>query len=357
MHKHQLDKAYDNVILHVVWDDDKPLLRNDGTIMPTLALKGKIDEALLKEYKRLVNSAFQIPCSKSFAKVNDLVKVSMIEQAAHQRLYAKAKTISELYSSLKGDWEETFYQVLAKNFGFKVNAEAFHSLSMVLPLKILRKASGDLLKTEAMLFGVAGLLEEKNTNEYQQALAKEFKYLNHKFELTEMKMHKAQWKFLRPRPANFPTLRLAQFAALLSRSQKMFNQVIELNDVNTLKNFFAIKLSSYWQTHYAFNKPSKSGTHNLGEGSIENIVINSVVPALVAYSVEKDDAEYFHRAVNILQALKPESNSITKQWQSLGLKLTNAFDAQGLIEQMNSFCKRRNCLNCSVGAAILKPIA
>lgn len=355
-HKHQYDRAYDNVILHVVWHDDKPLSRNDGTPMPTLELRDRVSESLVKEYRKLVNSAFQIPCSKSFSRIDNLVKVSMVEQAAVQRLQTKAAIVREMYAQTNGDWEETFYQVLAKNFGFKVNADAFLSLAKALPVKTIRKNSDSRLKTEALLFGMAGFLDQPKGDEYCLSLKREFDFLANKHSLVENKLNKAQWRFLRLRPANFPTIRLAQLAALLNQSTQMFADVLANESAASLRKMFSIEPSPYWTEHYSFAKKSKSVHGSLGDESIENILINSIAATLAAYATEKADEMFFERALNLLQQLKPESNSIIKAWNALGLKATNAFDSQGLIEQMNSFCKKRNCLNCAVGASILKPV-
>jgi hypothetical protein len=355
-HKHQHDRAYDNVILHVVWHDDKPLTRRDGTMMPTLELRSRVSEALVKEYRKLVNSAFQIPCSKSFSRIDNLVKVSMVEQAAVQRLQSKAAIVREFYLQNNGDWEETFYQVLAKNFGFKVNADVFLSLAKALPVKTIRKNSDSRLKTEALLFGMAGFLDQPKGDEYYLSLKKEFEFLAHKHGLSESKLLKAQWRFLRLRPANFPTIRQAQLAALLNQSTQMFANVLVNENAASLRKMFSIEPSLYWKEHYSFGKKSKSVHGGLGDESIENLLINSVAPTLAAYATEKGEEVFFERALNLLQHLKPESNSIISAWNDLGLKTSNAFDSQGLIEQMNSFCKKRNCLNCAVGASLLKPI-
>lgn len=356
LHKHQLDRAYDNVVLHVVWQNDKLLLRNDGTPMPALELRGRVSEDLLKEYKKLINSSFQIPCSKSFSRISELTKVSMIEQAAVQRLNSKAEFVRGLYSQNKGDWEETFYQVLAKNFGFKVNAEPLISLAKVLPVKIIRKNVSNQVAIESLLLGMAGFLDAAKGDEYYLALQKEFNFLAHKFSLIEHKMHKAQWRFLRLRPANFPTMRLAQLAALLNHSTQLFADILEKPDLASLRKRFSTENSVYWTSHYSFGKESKTLHGSLGDESIDNILINSVVPTLAAYAVEKDDEIFFEKAISLLQQLKPESNNIIRAWEVLKLKATNSFDSQGLIEQMNSFCKKRNCLNCAVGASLLKPI-
>jgi Protein of unknown function (DUF2851) len=354
-HKHQHDRAYDNVVLHVVWHNDKNLMRADGTPMPTLELRSRVAEGLVIKYRQLVNSAFQIPCSNSFPQINPLTKISMIEQAAVQRLNAKAGIVRQLLTQNKGDWEETFYQVLAKNFGFKVNADPLFGLAKALPVKTIRKNSGDQLRVEALLFGVAGFLDESMNDEYHQSLKKEFEFLAHKFGLTGEKLHKAQWKFLRLRPANFPTLRIAQLAALFNTSTQLFADVIERGDIASLRKMFSVEPSSYWTAHYAFGKKSVWAHGRLGDESVDNILINSIVPTLAAYAEEKGEERFFDRALHILEQIKPESNAITRAWEELGTKATNAFDSQGLIEQMNSFCKRRNCLNCAVGTALLKP--
>lgn len=354
-HNHQVDLAYNNVVLHVVWQNDKEVKREDGTIIPTLELRSRVDESLIKEYKKLVNSGFQIPCTNSFSRIKPLTIVSMIEQAAVQRLYSKAMVVQQMYKANTGDWEETFFQVLARNFGFKVNAEAFLSLAKSIPLKTIRKISNDRFKVEALLFGGAGFLESRGGDDYYLHLQKEFNHLARKFDLGNNTMNKAQWKFLRLRPANFPTLRLAQLAGILHESISIFERVIDSTDINAVRKIFDSLPSTYWLTHYSFGKTSKKDHGKVGDDSVDNIIINSVVPTLAAYAIEKDDDRCFNRAQQFLERIKPEMNSIIRVWQNLGVSVTSAFDSQGLIEQMNSNCMRRNCLNCSVGNYLLKP--
>jgi Protein of unknown function (DUF2851) len=355
VHNHQTDQAYENVILHVVWQNDKPIKRNDGTLMPTLELRTRISQDLVRQYRQLVSSGFQIPCSKSFSKVGDLAKVSMLEQAAVGRLQSKAAVVQKAHQQTQGDWDETFYRVLAKNFGFKVNSEVFEHLALALPAKLIRKNSVSLLKTEAMLFGVAGFLETSKGDEYYQSLRKEYSFQEHKFTLASAKLSKARWRFLRLRPANFPTIRLAQLAALLHQSTQLFSEVLALEDIHALKKKLTVTVSLYWQTHYSFGKEHEKSSGNMGEESLENILINSVIPVLAAYAMETGEEKYFDNALTFLQKLKPENNAIIRAWNELGLKATTALDSQGMIEQMNSHCKKRNCLNCTIGAVILKP--
>jgi hypothetical protein len=352
-HHHEKDAAYDNVILHVVWDNDKPVLRN-GTTIPTLELKNRVDPALLHEYKKLVNSSFSIACQKTFRQADDLIKLSMLDKALMQRLEAKANQVSELLKFNKNDWEETTYQLLAKHFGFKVNGDPFFQLSKSLSYKTIQKQNG-ITQVEALLFGQAGMLETKTKDEYITLLFREYHLLEQKYALTELKMSHSQWRFLRLRPANFPTIRLAQFAALLFNVKNIFSQLISIESYSSVQRIFMQQQSPYWKTHYRFGKKAKGDVPELGEASIQNIVINTVAPLLVAYGKHKDEQMYVDRAVELLQQLPAEQNKITKEWNALGLKVKNAFDSQAVIELYNNFCQKRQCLNCSVGISTLKP--
>jgi hypothetical protein len=354
-HKHNSDKAYENVILHVVWENDTEIKRIDGSVIPTIELKGRVDENLIKAYKKLINSPSSIPCEKSFPNISDMIKLSMLDQAIMQRLESKAEIVNQLLKSNNTDWEETAYQVLLKNFGFKINAEPFLQLAKSLPYKIIKKHSSNLQQIEALLFGQAGMLETKTKDEYISLLYREYEFLSKKYPIYESRLNPAQWKFLRLRPANFPTLRIAQLASIMYSQKNLLSTFIETDSYPKLLSVFTASPSPYWQSHYHFAKKSKGFVPDLGESSKQNLLINSVVPLLVAYSKAKDDSRLMERAVEILQHLPAEVNKITKLWAGLGISVKSAFDSQALIEQYNNLCQKRQCLNCAVGASLLKP--
>jgi len=270
-----------------------------------------------------------------------------------QRLEDKANLVGELLKLNQGDWEETCYQMLAKNFGFKVNSDPFYQLARSLPYKIIQKQSS-LLQVEALLFGQAGMLETKTKDEYITSIFQEYKLLAQKYQLLESRLNPAQWRFLRLRPANFPTVRIAQFASLLYTSKNIFSQFISATSFSSIQKLLSVEQSSYWCNHYRFGKKSKGSVPTIGESSIENIIVNTVAPLLVAYGKYKDEQAYMDRAIEHLQQLPAEQNKITRTWGSLGLKVKTAFDSQSLIELFNNFCQKRQCLNCSVGVSILK---
>jgi hypothetical protein len=353
-HHHETDAAYENVVLHVVWEDDKPVIRKDKTSIPTLELKNRIEVSILKEYKKLINCPGAIACEKSFAHVEDLVKLSMLDKALMQRLENKADHVNEILKSNQGDWEETCYQLLAKNFGFKVNADPFYQLAKSLPYKIIQKQNS-LPQVEALLFGQAGMLETKTKDEYITNIFQEYKLLTQKYSLHEGRLNPAQWRFLRLRPANFPTVRIAQFASLLYSSKNIFSKLISVNSFSSIRKLLSAGQSPYWNVHYRFGKKAKGVVPDLGESSIQNIIVNTVVPLLVAYGKYKDEQLYIDRAIDLLQQLPAEQNKITRTWKELGMKAKTAFDSQALIELYNNFCHKRQCLNCSIGISVLKP--
>lgn len=353
-HHHQHDQAYDNVILHVVWKDDKEVLRKDGTRIPTLELKDRVNDLLLIKYKQLVHNPQPIPCAAHLSQVRALTVRTMVERATVSRLERKAELFHELLRINDYDREETAYQILARNYGFKVNAEAFLFLAKALPLKFILRHAAQLMHVEALLFGQAGFLESDPSDDYTRVLQREYRLLSKKFGLQPRQLHQSQWKFLRLRPANFPTLRIAQFAALLFERRNLFSGMLTIQSHDDALQFFSVQPSLYWQNHYDFGKPAPDIKGTPGKDSIDNLVINSVVAVRVAVSKLSDDPEHIERALDLLQQMKSENNTILRQWGALGVKSETAFDGQGLLELYQYYCQKRRCLDCSIGSSLVR---
>ncbi len=352
-HKHDRDPAYDNVVLHVVWKNDAPVRRNDGSILPTLELINRIDEKFFLDYQRLVNSPETIPCSRFLPSVSEIKKLSMMDKVLPDRLQLKAQRIFDSLHKNYNDWEETCYQLLARSFGYKINADPFQQLARLLPYKVLRKHADRLLHLEALLFGQAGFLEDDIRDEYYNLLKREYNLLRQKYNLSDRRLNKSQWKFLRLRPANFPTIRLAEFAALLFYNPSMFSTILEKETFAELYSTFSIKQSEYWFQHYTFVKPAKEPVSTIGRSNISTIIINVVVPLLVAYGKSRDEQRFIDRAITILHETPAESNAITKLWKESGFKCKDAFDSQALIELQNNYCAKKRCLDCNIGVSLI----
>ncbi|MCU0318186.1 MAG: DUF2851 family protein [Amoebophilaceae bacterium] len=354
-HQHQTDKAYDNVILHVVWNYDRDIHRQDGTAIPTLVLKDRVAPQLHQQYQKLVlNKAF-IPCANQLPHVAGITKTSMLEKALFQRLTNKNNLVYQLLEDNQSDWEETAYQFLAYNLGFKVNSSTFLELALSLPLKVLKKHTDNVLQLEALLLGQAGLLPDSKSvqDAYVEKLRQEYQYLVRKYQLKAGSIQESQWKFFQLRPANFPTIRIAQFAQLLHQHPSIFELLVNV-PTKMLYKELSIVQSSYWQKHYQFYKESERKITGLGKTSIEHVLINTTVPLLVAYGKTKDEQDYVDRAIAILQYLPAEYNAITRHWNDVGIKAKNAFDSQALIELFNNFCAKKQCLSCHIGASVMQ---
>lgn len=353
-HHHESDKAYENVVLHVVWKDDKPIHRSDGTKLPCIELKNRIEERLLLNCRKLVNSPEQIPCGNVLENIQSVYRTSALDKALASRLESKSDMVLQLYERNNHDWQETCYQVMLRNFGFKINSDPFQQLALALPYKLLLKHGDKLLHVEALLFGQAGFLEKEKGDDYFQLLKREYRLLSTKYQLGEKKLSNEQWRFLRLRPANFPTVRLAQLASVLFEHRSLFSIMIAAGTRAVLTNLFKGRQSSYWREHYRFSVKSKETVSFLGENSVDNILVNTVAPLLAAYARIKDSQEYMDRAIILLQEISAEQNSITKLWASHGMKSKSAFDSQAMIELYSNFCQKRRCLECTIGHAVLK---
>lgn len=352
-HGHEKDAAYGNVVLHVVYKNDRQICNAEGFEIPVLILENLVSEELLLRYQNLLyENVLAFPCEKVIRFVDGFTVKTWLDRMLVQRLEEKLAQIKETVGRLNGNWEEAFYQVLAANFGFKVNALAFEMLARCTPLPLVAKYRFDLLQTEALLFGQAGFLDDDLDDSYYLELQKEYRFLKQKHGLTAL--DKYLWKFLRLRPPNFPTVRLAQFAALMHRKDRFFAEIIQADLTAIHALFIGINPSAYWLEHYHFGKTSKPCPKTLGKSSVENILINTVGTFLFAYGKENMQEKLTYKAVNIIESLPCENNIIISNFSSAGMKLRSAADSQAAIELKTKYCDKKRCLECGIGHKILK---
>lgn len=349
-HGHQNDKSYENVILHVVWEYDSEVQINRSSV-PTLELKGRVDLTLLSRYQSHIESKEDILCAQQLSNINSITISSMLDKVLSERLEQKAISVLQILEETKNDWDEAFYRTLASNFGFSVNKEAFLKLSSSLPFALIKKYIHKAQSVEALLFGQAGFLEIE-VDSYQTKLKKEFEYLQTKHKL-KSPLVKNEWKFGKMRPANFPSVRLSQFAAILSQNPHLFSNLIEVKNTKEFISAINCELSSYWVAHYDFGKEKKKKSMKVGETTFHNFIINTLAPILASYSKYTGDQQYMDRALELLEYLPKESNRITKQWISIGQSPKTAFDSQAMIQLYKNYCQSHKCLSCNIGVALL----
>ena len=361
VHGHQKDAAFGSVILHVVFENDVAIQRTYTTeapeptpsVIPCLTLKNRIPEGIFKKYWALLHNSDWIPCQQHIQNVNDLTKSKWLERLAVERLERKSAAIQIALERNKEDWEETFWQFTARYFGSKVNAEPMEMLARSLPHRILAKHKNQLFQIEALLFGQAGFLEKEFADDYLIRLKKEFQFLKNKHDLMPS-VPLAAWKFGRLRPPSFPTIRLAQLAALIHQSLHLFSKVIDNQDVSALSSLFEVEVSSYWRDHFVFDTPSVSSPKKLGSDTIDLILINNVAPFLYIYGKLRGDERLKNRSLLLLEKVKSEKNTVIDGWKTLGFDTPSAADSQALIQLKTTYCDFKKCASCAIGNAILR---
>jgi hypothetical protein len=354
LHKHQFDENYSKIILHVVWEDDQSVVQQNGQKVPTIELKGLIQKSVFDKYDVLQNSRTWIPCESEIGKVDQFTKVQVIERMMIDRLETKSNRLNQILSLTKNDWEASLFQLLAKYFGFKVNAVPFELLATSIDFNIIRKYRNNEKQLLALLFGQAGFLNENLNGNFPQELNREYLFLANKHQLHALGQN--VWKFMRMRPSNFPTIRIAQFASIFANNLNLFQSILEAESVDQLYDKFKVSAYEYFNSHYQFDIPAaKNEVKYLGKSSVDVILINVVIPLLFNYGRQMADETIQDRALSFLQEIKWEKNAITKKWKDLGMPISTAYDSQALIQLKNENCSNKKCLSCAIGTAILKP--
>lgn len=355
VHRHDRDAAYNNVVLHVVYEDDRPIQLENGKIPPTLELKHYLHPSLVANYESLMapREGRGIPCASRVGEVPPFVMHSFMERLLVERIETKAETVRRLLTESHGNWEQTCYWLMARYFGGKVNALPFELLAKATDLRLLARWRNDRTRVEAILMGQAGFLEGYFEDDYPRALQADYSPLQ---AATQMRPIEAYlWKFYRMRPSSFPTIRLSQFADFVSQSTHLFSQLLSITDVKEMEQLFNREAAPYWNNHYRFDQPSgKSVVKRIGKMQADLLIINAWVPLLFVYGAEHGNQQYKDQAVQLLQQLAPEDNVVIRQWKEAGVESTHAGDSQALLQLKDHYCAQRRCLECRIGYHILK---
>lgn len=326
-HHHHLDKAYDNVILHVVRTADKPVYNTRGELVPQCELQypGDTDylSGLFAAAKQMDSAVARIGCAEQLLHEPGLLTDGWRMTLLRKRLECKRASIMRLLEITKGSWEHALYISLARNFGFHTNSLPFEQLAINTPLSYLQKHRNSLFQLTALLMGQAGLIDEPT-------MQKEYDFLRIKFDLTPM--DSTIWKHARLRPQNSPELRIRQFAQLLYQSENLLSKILDSDDLNSLHQLFAVD--------------------KMGGSSIDILLINTVIPYKYAYALHRNNHLEAEQAMELMELIAPENNTIIRQWRVLGQAVRNAADTQALLHLYQNYCQHHECINCEVGYAI-----
>ncbi len=351
VHHHEKDPAYENVILHVVWEHDTEIFSKSNNEIPVLVLKDYVLPEIINNYNALVSEKSWIPCEKQIAHIDEFVFKNWQERLFFERLERKSKFIYDLLEETNSDWEYVLFCLLAKNFGLNTNGETFLKIAKSVPFSIIRKESFEVENLEALLFGTSGLLDCIKEDIYFKDLKIRYFYLLNKYQLEKVYIEPLQ--FFKHRPDNFPTIRLSQLASLYSKHQNLFSKVIDLKSVKEVYSLFNVATSLYWENHYQFDKESPKKSKSLARSFIDLLIVNTIIPLQFAYSNKKGESNS-EDLIEFMNEVTPEKNSIISKFESFGIISKNAFETQTLLQLKNEYCNNNACLQCAIGMELLK---
>ena len=355
LHNHETDSNYDNVIIHLVWEHDTEIFRKDNTQIPTLELKNYVTPEALHNYQKLFSNAQKwINCESYFASIPEFAMSNWLERLYFERLERKANDINIVLEQSTNNWEAVLFKMLAKNFGLKVNGQAFASIASSFDFLIIRKQQSKLLSLEALLFGQAELLQDDCQEPYFIALEKEYQFLKQKFTLSSQNVTPLQ--FFRLRPPNFPTIRLSQLANMYHLHQNVFSKVIETKTLEDFYKLFSVETSVFWETHYTFSKVSKPLKKRLTKPFIDLLLINTIIPIKFSYAKQLGKP-IDNEIIQLLEQITSEKNSIVNKFNSLKKISKSALDSQALIQLKTEYCDKNRCLQCAIGNQLLNKIS
>jgi hypothetical protein len=351
LHNHEKDANYDSVILHVVWEHDSPIFRKNNTEVPTLELKKYVALTELHKYQSLITQKSWIYCENDISKVDDFVFKNWQERLYFERLERKSTEIRQLLLDSNNDWEAVLFCMLAKNFGLNTNGVLFQNMAKSIPFSVIRKESFAVENLEALFFGQANMLETTFQDSYAKKLQQDYNYLIHKYKITKSVFGKVE--FFKHRPDNFPTIRLAQLAALYHNEHNLFSKIMNCSTTFQIYDLFKVEVNNYWETHYNFDKISVLKKKKMSHSFIDLILINTIIPVRFAYeqSLQKESSQ---EIIDLIEAIQPEKNIVIDKFSAIGVVAKNAFETQSLLQLKKEYCEAKKCLQCAVGVHLLK---
>lgn len=351
LHNHERDAAYNNVILHVVWEHDTDVFSPNNIEIPVVELRDFVKQELLHSYKNLIAQKSWIYCENQIQEVNAFVVSNWQERLFFERLERKSQSVVDNLVMTQNDWEAVLFLLLARNFGLNTNGVSFLKIAQSIPFSVIRKESSDLQNLEALFFGIAGLLDHNKEDTYYKDLQFRYYYLLQKYAIEKVNI--APLQFFKHRPDNFPTIRLSQLASLYHQEKQLFSKITNEFSLPLLYERFAVAASAYWQTHYQFDKISPKKSKKLTKSFIDLLLINTIIPIQFAYA-KNQGKEIVEELITVMQSLDPEKNAIVDKFKSIGISVKNAFEAQTLLQLKAEYCNKSRCLECAIGSELLK---
>ena len=351
-HNHQSDRAYDNVILHVVYEHDRDTIQESNVQIPVLELKGRIPLYIKKRYSSITENIKPIPCSSIWREPPPSIQTAWLHRMAIERFQTKTEELNVFYEEQKGDWESTFYLTLAKAFGARSNQLPFLQLAQAFPLQKVKKVlSNHENQLGSCVFGVSGLLKIEEPDAFTLQLLDDFDFLEQKFQLNSME--RSSWNYGRIRPYSFPDLKLAQWTSFLeNHADHLYMLALNFNTEQLLRAFQS-ETGEYWKNHFRLAVETKKHKSSSSQDFAEKVIINAIVPLRIFYASKTGDENLLESALDLMEDLKPEVNKVVSRWRNLPLKIETGLHSQAVLHLEKEYCFNKQCLKCNFGNYLL----
>ena len=365
-HGHDKNKAFEKVILHVIWDGDRQI----GGSPPLLLLRNVLDAPLGELSLWLGSDASQtLPenlrgrCCAPLRELDEAQTNAMLREAAQVRLQGKAAQFQA--RARQAGWEQALWEGLFRALGYKHNIWPMQRLAELRPS--WQGNGSEPLALQARLLGISGLLptelsrSQPGTDVYVRKVWDQ--WWRERDEFADCILPREVWRFHGLRPANHPQRRLALASrwsgdnALATKLQQWCAKDIpDSRLVETLLEAVQVERDDFWSWHYTFRSARlKKVQPLLGGTRVTDLAINVVLPWLWIRAVEGKSAA-MQRGIEQRYFAWPaaEDNSLLRLARQrllggAGKKiLKSAAAQQGLIQIVRDFCERSNalCENC-----------
>jgi hypothetical protein len=368
-HGHDKNKNFQNVILHVVWDETKSAPSEN--VPAVLSLKNVLDAPLAELSLLLENESLRsLPenlrgkCCAPLRELDEAKLPELLRQAARVRFENKANAICA--RAKNSGWEQTLWENLFRALGYKHNVWPMQNLAEQrnrLLSAPLRLGGENMIELQARLLGVSGLLPDELTRAQKSSDT----YLRRAWDFWWRErdgfenciLPRAVWKFHGLRPANHPQRRLALASHWLA--DKNFISKIEKWSVaeitgkkllESLLEIFQIEHDEFWSWHWTFKSARmKKPQPLLGDARVTDLAVNVILPWLWTRAKEGGN-EKIRREVERRFFAWPaaEDNSVLKlaRQRLLGVGksrvLNSAATQQGLMQIVRDFCEHSNAV-------------
>jgi len=347
-HGHAVNANYDSVVLHA-------FVRNSPERVFTRTSNSRNVAQILLD-PRVTGHPTALPLAKP-GRCSSPLRTLSIESArevllaaAQFRLRQKAAGLARAVEIHGPD--EALFQALAVTLGYKMNKLPFALLAQRLPLRLLRRSAGDI---DALLFGVAGFLDEPDLSRYDSASRTYVRRLWERWwarraECARLVLHPTAWRLSGVRPANHPQRRLAALGQCVGHWPTL-RALAQRCDPGEIGKFFAGLRDDYWGRHYTVrSRASQKPMALVGKTRVTEMLVNVFYP--FAFGVLPDDLWTAYCRFPATLGNRKVETAASRLFGTSPARaefLKTAAYQQGLLQIYEDFCMRdaTDCSGCA----------